>query len=605
MKKLLTIIFFFMGIISYAQSPIDIQLADQYFKSGEYDKAAIYYEKFLNYDRNNSFYFDRYVNSLIGNGEQKKAEKALKKAIKRNPSNLVNRVHLGKLMRDSDRKSEAKKVWDKTIRNLNANQGEIIRVAREFSAIGENEYALKTYEKGKKLIKSFYSFNYEIAEVYGLMGRYDEMIDMYLELLEANPAYLQSVQNMLARNFSFEEENPQNTILRNRLLKKIQQYPDNKMYAEMLIWMFIQQKNFAGALAQTKALDKRLKEDGARVYNLARLASINKQWQVAMSAFDYVIAKGKDNFYYNAATHDKINTWKKKLDNDPKSTKEAYQELAQTCYSFIQDIGKNEETIHTIRLVAKVEAHHLNKPDTAIEILTDILKYPGIEPKSTANCKIDLGDYLVLQGNIWDAALYYMQAEKAFKYDNIGDRAKFKAAKISYYSGDFEWAKAQLDVLKGSTSKLIANDAMYLSHLITDNTGLDSIYHPMELFAKADLLREQLQYTEALTTLDSINTLYPNHVLDDDILMLRYKIHMIQKEYKKAEVSLQKIVDQYSWDILADDAIFKLAELYDYQFKDKEKAMELYQRILTDHESSLFSTEARKRFRKLRGDLVN
>lgn len=594
-----------MGIISYAQSPIDIQLADQYFKSGEYDKAAIYYEKFLNYNRNNSFYFDRYVNSLIGNGEQKKAEKALKKAIKRNPSNLVNRVHLGKLMRDSDRKSEAKKVWDKTIRNLNANQGEIIRVAREFSAIGENEYALKTYEKGKKLIKSFYSFNYEIAEVYGLMGRYDEMIDMYLELLEANPAYLQSVQNMLARNFSFEEENPQNTILRNRLLKKIQQYPDNKMYAEMLIWMFIQQKNFAGALAQTKALDKRLKEDGARVYNLARLASINKQWQVAMSAFDYVIAKGKDNFYYNAATHDKINTWKKKLDNDPKSTKEAYQELAQTCYSFIQDIGKNEETIHTIRLVAKVEAHHLNKPDTAIEILTDILKYPGIEPKSTANCKIDLGDYLVLQGNIWDAALYYMQAEKAFKYDNIGDRAKFKAAKISYYSGDFEWAKAQLDVLKGSTSKLIANDAMYLSHLITDNTGLDSIYHPMELFAKADLLREQLQYTEALTTLDSINTLYPNHVLDDDILMLRYKIHMIQKEYKKAEVSLQKIVDQYSWDILADDAIFKLAELYDYQFKDKEKAMELYQRILTDHESSLFSTEARKRFRKLRGDLVN
>lgn len=594
-----------MGIISYAQSPIDIQLADQYFKSGEYDKAAIYYEKFLNYNRNNSFYFDRYVNSLIGNGEQKKAEKALKKAIKRNPSNLVNRVHLGKLMRDSDRKSEAKKVWDKTIRNLNANQGEIIRVAREFSAIGENEYALKTYEKGKKLIKSFYSFNYEIAEVYGLMGRYDEMIDMYLELLEANPAYLQSVQNMLARNFSFEEENPQNTILRNRLLKKIQQYPDNKMYAEMLIWMFIQQKNFAGALAQTKALDKRLKEDGARVYNLARLASINKQWQVAMSAFDYVIAKGKDNFYYNAATHDKINTWKKKLDNDPKATKEAYQELAQTCYSFIQDIGKNEETIHTIRLVAKVEAHHLNKPDTAIEILTDILKYPGIEPKSTANCKIDLGDYLVLQGNIWDAALYYMQAEKAFKYDNIGDRAKFKAAKISYYSGDFEWAKAQLDVLKGSTSKLIANDAMYLSHLITDNTGLDSIYHPMELFAKADLLREQLQYTEALTTLDSINTLYPNHVLDDDILMLRYKIHMIQKEYKKAEVTLQKIVDQYSWDILADDAIFKLAELYDYQFKDKEKAMELYQRILTDHESSLFSTEARKRFRKLRGDLVN
>lgn len=606
MKYLITILILIcsMGSI-HAQTQTDIRLADQYFKSGEFDKAALYYQKFLDLHKGNTFYFDRLYKSLVQIGEVDRAEKLIKKEIKRNPSNLINRVKLGHLLRDNDRKNEAIKTWDKALKYLKANQGEIIKVAREFSSIGENEYALKTYERGKKLINSFYTFNYEIAEVYGLMGRYEEMIDLYLELLEINPAYLQSVQNMLARNFAFEEQNVQNEALRTRLLKKIQQFPDNKLYAEMLIWMFIQQKDFYGALAQTQALDRRLKEDGHRVINLARLATLNKEYTIALKGYDYIIAKGKSNYYYNDAIFEKINTWKTQLDDNPTTEKSEYNSLTQEAYPYLDQLGKNENTVKIIRLLAAVEAQKLNQQDTAIALLEEIIKYPRLQPKSRAQCKIDLGDYLVLRGDIWDAALYYMQAEKAFKYDQIGDQAKFKAAKISYYTGDFEWARAQLDVLKGSTSKLIANDAMYLSHLITDNTGLDTIYHPMELFAKADLLREQLQYEPAKTTLDSINTLYPNHALDDDVLMLRYKIAIEQKNYVDAAKHLQGIIDGYAWDILADDAIFLLAELNDYQLNNKEKAMELYQLILTDHESSLFSTEARKRFRALRGDVIN
>jgi outer membrane protein assembly factor BamD (BamD/ComL family) len=38
---------------------------------------------------------------------------------------------------------------------------------------------------------------------------------------------------------------------------------------------------------------------------------------------------------------------------------------------------------------------------------------------------------------------------------------------------------------------------------------------------------------------------------------------------------------------------------------NKEKAMELYQQLLMDYPGSLFTTEARKRFRQLRGDYNN
>ena len=348
-----------------------------------------------------------------------------------------------------------------------------------------------------------------------------------------------------------------------------------------------------------------MKEDGNRVINLSRLSALNQEYDVAIDGFDYVISKGKNNYFYTEAIFEKIRTWKTKLDNSYQTQTSDYQQLVEEAYLRVEELGKNENSVDVIRVLAQTEAQNLNHQDTAIALLTEIVEYPRIPQKTKALCKIDLGDYLVLSGEIWDAALYYMQAEKAFKYDAIGDSAKFKAAKISYYTGEFEWARAQLDVLKGSTSKLIANDAMYLSHLITDNTGLDTIFHPMELFAKADLLKEQLHYDKSLQTLDSINTLYPNHVLDDDILMLRYKIHFQQKQYEAAAKDLQSIIDNYSWDILADDAIYRLARLYDYQLDNKQKAMDLYQKILTDHESSLYSTESRKRFRVLRGDLVN
>jgi tetratricopeptide (TPR) repeat protein len=222
--------------------------------------------------------------------------------------------------------------------------------------------------------------------------------------------------------------------------------------------------------------------------------------------------------------------------------------------------------------------------------------------RNVALTKIKLGDFLVVKNQVWDAALYYMQAEKAFKYDELGDRAKFKAAKIYYYTGEFDYARSQLDVLKGSTSKLIANDAMYLSNLINDNTIIDTTFKPMEMFARADLLLEQKKFSKAFATLDSIDAEYPGHSLQDDILMKRYELNKKMGEYQESAQNLEKLIKNYSNDILGDDAHFKLAELYEHHLNNEDRARELYQKILTDYSGSLYVVEARKRFRKLRGD---
>jgi len=206
---------------------------------------------------------------------------------------------------------------------------------------------------------------------------------------------------------------------------------------------------------------------------------------------------------------------------------------------------------------------------------------------------------------VWEASLTYSQVEKAFKFEPIGQDAKFRNAKVAFYMGDFKWAKSQLDVLKGATSKLIANDAMDLSLVISDAIGVDTVVTPLEMFASAELLLLQHKTDLALARMDSINIILVNHWLANDIYYKKGHIFLKQGKNKEALEAFQRVADAYTDEIYGDDALFKVAEIYHYKLQDTEKAKALYQDFLTKYPASVYTIEARKRFRKLRGDVVN
>ena len=213
-----------------------------------------------------------------------------------------------------------------------------------------------------------------------------------------------------------------------------------------------------------------------------------------------------------------------------------------------------------------------------------------------------LADVLLLQGNVWESMLYCAQIEKDFKEHPLGHEAKLRAAKISYYQGDFQWAQAQLEVLKASTSKLISNNAMELSLLITDNYNLDTTEIAMRTFAQADLLYYQQKYTEAILKYDSILIKFPGHSLSDEIYMRKSQIYLDNNRIQDALANYEQIELDWSYDILADDALYRRAKIHDDILNDYVLAMELYEKILLEHNSSIFVVESRKRFRDLRGD---
>ncbi len=596
--------FFFSFSFSFSQPTTDEQLAVHYFQNGEFDKAILYYEKL--YDKNPlEIYYGNYLKCLLNTENYKEAEKIVKHQIKKYPDVVNYQVDLGYVYSKSENPSKAKQQYEKIINGMVPNPSQIISVSNAFIAVGEPKFALSSLQRGRKLLHDGYPFNFEIAEIYSTLGNFEMMIDEYLSMLDLNESYLQEVQNALQRNMVFETGSAQNQILKTQLLKRVQQNVHSNVFAEMLIWLYIQQRDFENAFIQVKAVDKRGMEEGGRLITLAQLCTSNQNYDIAVKCYQYVIEKGKNGSFYSNAKMELLNTLNQKITTTGNYKQTDLFDLEKLYSTTIEELGKSAATIPLIKDFAYLEGTYLRKPEEAIRLLEEAISLPRARSQMQAECKIALGDVLVITGEIWDASLLYSQVEKDYKYDQLGEQAKFKNSKISYFTGDFKWARAQLDVLKGSTSKLIANDAMHLSLLITDNTGIDTTTNPLIMFARAELLSIQHQDSISMLILDSINLLYPGHALADDILFQKYRIFLKQQNFLEAANSLQKILDNYSTDILGDDALFLLAQLNHFNLNDLEKAKALYEKILVDFPGSIYTVEARKRFRYLRGDAVS
>lgn len=593
----------FFSSISFSQENTDERVAILYFEKGEWDKAVVLFEKLFEKSPNENYY-TYYMNCLLQLKDFKTCEKLIKKQIKKQPNNLKLVLDLGNSYIIGYEPSKAYKEFDKAIAKVPENQQSIIGLANNFMSLNQVDYAIKTYLHGRKIMGSNYPFCFELAEVYNNKADMPNMIAEYLEAINFNEAYTTQVQNALQTEIGEDTKGERNEMLRVELLKKIQQHPDKISYTEMLTWLFVQQKNFDAALDQTKALDKRQGGNTGRVYGLASLCLSNFDYDIAAKCYQYEIDKGANSPYYQQSRMEFVKAMNQKITSSMNHTKSDLLLLKNTYKNILNEFGVNNRTIDMQRGLAHLYAFYLNEPDTAMEILNQSILLGGLEAKTIAECKLELADIILFTGEMWEPSLLYSQVEKSFKQEPIGQEAKFRNARLSYYQGDFDWAQGQLTVLKAATSKLISNDALDLSLLIMENLD-DSVAIPLHIFSRADLLMFQNADSIAYLVLDSISNMFPLSTLNDDVLLKKYKIKLKQGNYNDCKVLLEQLLSKYGSDVLADDATYYLAELYQYKFKNIEEAKKNYEKVLIDYPGSLFSVEARKRFRKLRGDTVN
>ena len=621
MKKVIVILLllFSCASIAVAQQSQEEQLALQYYKDKEYDKAVELFEK-IHAKKPDSYIYYYYFYSLLELERYDDAEKMLKKQVIAYPNTPRYKVDLGFVYERSGENAKAEKLYQECLKNLPAKETAVNELNNAFMSRGKYDYAAETILKGRKLLNNEQLLSKNLINIYKLQHHNDKIIDEVIALVKTdNEKYEKEVQTAIQDLLLDDEDNQQYMSIRTALQKFSQKNPSNILCIKELYWISQLHKDFEEAFVLAKALDKRLKMEGIFTYELATVAAENRDYNTAIEALNYIIKKGEDTHNYIQAKMKILDVKYMQLtESSPVKMVDAIN-LEQDFRKALEENGIHSGTLDWIRKYAHLLAFYVNKPQEAIDVLNQAMAATR-DNKEKNQYKIDLADVQLYTGEIWDASLNYSQVDKDLPNDVLGNEAKFKNAKLSFYIGEFNWAKSQLDVLAAATSKLIANDAIYSSMLISDNleeeeedesdtTG--ALFSNSEgnlalkMYAKAEFLIFQNKDDEALRALDSVMLLSPFGTLVDDALYQKALILIKQKSYFEAEKLLKRVIENYGDQLLADDAVFKLAELYEYYLKDISQAMEYYQKILKDYSDSLYVVQARNRYRTLRGDNVN
>jgi tetratricopeptide (TPR) repeat protein len=573
------------------------KLANEYYNSGEYEKAAKLYEDLYKENPKSKVYFNWYIQCLIDLKSYDDAQKIVSQELKKSPDDVSLYVTNGNLLERQGFIDKSEAEYRKAIDKLDPDPTNISNLANNFTNLAKYDLAIETFLKGEKLAKIENLFVYNLADLYRRQGDVKNMIKYYLTAAEMEQS-IQNIQTSLQRYITDADY----VELQRQLYQKIQEKPENNNYGELLQWTFIHKKEFDKALRQAKSMDRLSEGNGSRVYNVAEIAFNENDFNTAIDAYNHIVTqKDRNSSYYFDAKRGLLNSKKAKVTQTYNYTKEDLIALKFEYVSFLNEMGRNTQTAKMMQEFADFEALYVNELDTAILILEELRSFGGLTADDVARAKLSLGDYYLMSGERWEASLLYSQVDKDFKEGFLGELARYRNAKLSYYSGDFEWAQEQFKILKAATSKLISNDAIDMAVFILDNLGLDTTEITMQMYAQADLLSFQHKYEEAIVKLDSINIIFPEHTLADDILFTKAKIYQKQLKKDLAINMYETIIEKFKEEIRADNAIYELALLY-LKLGENEKAKLLFEKLFLEYSGSTFAVDARNKFRMLRGD---
>ncbi|MFC6859980.1 tetratricopeptide repeat protein [Zunongwangia atlantica] len=589
------ILFISVFLFSLQVNAQSLQLAQNFFDKGEYEKALSYYQKTLEQQSNNPRAFNGVVSSLQQLERFDKAEEMLMRQLEDSPQNSTFLIDIGHNFALQRNEAKAEEYYQKALAVIETEPRQAFSVGLKFENINLLEYAATAYKKANEIMPNA-GLELKLARLYGEQGELQQMFESYLDLVIKDEKYFPYANREFGEFITEDASAEANVLLRTTLLKRLQTNPD-PFYNEMLSWLYIQQKEYSKALVQEKAIFRRAEVPNLnRIMNLAYAAKRAEDLEAAKEVTNFIIEEAPPNLKLRAKQ------LKLSLDVATATTSE-YPEIEKNFRSVIAEYKNAGETIPLQIDFGQFLAFKSNKVIEAENLLKNLLD-KAINEYEKARIKMAIADVLVLQEKFNEALITYTQVQKMVKNDKIAQDAQFKVAKTSYYKGDFEWAQTQLDVLKKSTSQLIANDAMELSLMINDNTLEDSTQVALKKYAHADLLAFQGKNEQAIAELSELLTEHKGEKIEDEALFKQAQLYELQAQYLLAEENYLAILDNFGQDLLADNAAWNLAEMYSNMLNLPEKAQQYYEKILFNFEDSIYFIESRKKYRSLRGDEI-
>lgn len=581
-----------------AQDLQEIQIANEYNAKGEKAKALEAYQLLIKNPLNIQAVHANYFGLLLGLGKYNQAQDYLEKLIRRE-NRLTYKLDLGILLIKSGDIPKGEKQF-KTLFKENAEDVYKLKLAADhLASYNLLEYATDALLHARASSPNPSIFALELANLYRMQGKREQMVGEYLNYITQTPTNSAYVKNILQVLLTKPEEFK---TLEDVLYQKVQQNQQSEVYADLLVWVNVQQKNFYGAFIQARAYDKRFKKEQSKTLETGQIALSNQDYENAIKCFSFVIKEFANTENYLPAQLALIKAREAKVKRAYPVNRDSVRYLISEYEHFHQRYPNQNSADEAELSAAILHAYYLSEMDSAIIVLNRLIATPKVSSQIVAQSKISLGDIYLLKGEPWESTLLYSQVEKSQHEAPLGYEAKLKNAKLWYFNGDFKLAQEHLDILKQATSREIANDAMELSMRIKENTTFDTTGSALKEYAAIELLIYQNKLDEALLKLENFASAKNSPTITDDIYWLEANLLMKKGKAEGALEKLKKIVSEFPDDILADDAYFLEGDIYEHQLKNKEKAMEVYRDFLTKFPGSVYVAEARKRFRTLRGD---
>ncbi len=594
MRLLIVILSLILTSASFAQEDFN---AKQYFSNGDFEKAVVFYEKLVEKNPRRTDYSVALVACYQQLERYEDAQNLLEKKLSSRRLVPTLFVELGYNYTLQNQNEKAEQQYNKALKAIEESANYGYSIGFRFEKYALLDYAIKAYQKAMEKNPA-QDFNFQLARIYGEQNDIDKMFRAYTSLIIEEKSSMQKVLRNVEAFITEDPENKNNVLLKTILLEGVQKNPNLK-WNELLSWLFIQQKQYNSAFRQEKAIYKRQRQNHAlgRLENLAAIA-LEEDTEVVKEILEYIIENTDDEVVQLKA---KLDLLEIQLKDPSEKTLDAVQKEYEKLIAYH---GYQTRTLALQVAFADFLTFKKGTPKQGIDILKNSLELP-LNNRGKAFIKLALGDILVFDRKFNEALIYFSQVQKSLKNDILGQDARFKVAQTSFYKGDFDWALTQLKVLRSSTSQLIANDAMQLSLLISDNVLEDSTQTALKKYARADLLAFQNKPQEAVSELDAILKDHKGEKIEDEALLKQGKLLEGLKDYEAAEFNYIKIIEFYGAGILADDAHFALAELYRNVLNKPEKAKAQYEQIIYNYQDSYFFPKARQNFRKLRGDFIN
>jgi TolA-binding protein len=587
--------------IVFAQDQQDIQLANEYISKGEKEKALVVFQQLSKKNENIPFIHTAYLNLLNDMGKFGDGEDYLEKLIRKDDK-LSYRLDLGVVYFRSGNLPKADKYLTNLIKSLGDDTYKLKTASDYLASKNLTDYAVMALQQARNLNGNQSIYSLELANLYRMAGKRDQMVEEYLNYVTQTPSNISYIKNIMQILITKPEELES---LESLLLERVQKNQNSEIYADLIIWVNLQQKNFYGAFIQSRAYDRRFKKENSKTLEIAQIALNNKDYENADKSFSFVIKEYAGTENELPARIGLIKAREAKVKQNYPVNRDSVRYLIGEYRRFKKNYADSPNAYEASVSQALLHAYYLNEMDSATQQLQAVISNNKVSPNIKSKAKIDLGDIYLLNEEPWEATLLYSQVEKTQRETPLGYEAKLKNAKLYYFKGDFKLAQEHLDILKQATTREIANDAMELSMRIKENTTFDTTGTALREYASIELLMAQNKIEEALVRLSEFQDKAKDNQIRDDVYWLEASLRIRNGEYEKALLLCQKIVTEFGDDVLADDAYFMEGEIQEHYLKNRDKAMEIYREFLTKYPGSVYVAEARKRYRTLRGDFTD